>query len=273
MKTIVSYSKRPYVYAFLLTVGMVMLYSIVRTSGTVRFLIGSFSLYLLLLFELYSTKYYVFEIDKQLTFEKKDIKHRRAHWVHHLVLPTILFLSFVLFILVNSQLNMLLFLSLLSFALFSFTFINIKAYYERKYKIEKQTANIYDIISISSVYMLIYSLLVLGNFFGYNFIIAGLFNTLILLAMGFLTISRYDLLNKKGYILLGALVLIYINLFLILLGYELSVLVYAVIATFGFYYFTVVVDHMDEDSLTLRVILEYLAVFLVIFVIIVLGNI
>lgn len=273
MKTIVNYSKRPYIYALLLTIGMIMLYSIVRTSSQFRFVFGASSLYLLLLFELYSTKYYVFEIDKQLTLEKKDVKHRRAHWVHHLVLPTILFLSFVLFILVNSQLNMLLFLVLLSFVLFSLTFINIKAYYERKYRIEKKTANIYDVISIASVYMLVYSLLVLTNFFGYNFMIVGFINATILLIMGYLTISRYDLLNNKGVLILATLVFVYINSFLILLNFELSVLVHAVIATFGFYYFTVVVDHLEEKTLSLRVILEYLAVFVVIFVIIVLGNI
>lgn len=273
MKTIVNYSKRPYIYAFLLTLGMIMLYSIVRTSGTVRFMFGVVSLYLLLLFELYSTKYYVLQIDKQLSLEKKDSKQRRAHWVHHLILPTILFLSFVLFILVNSQLNMLLFLAILSFALFSFTFINIKAYYERKYRIEKKTANIYDIISISSVYMLIYSLLVLTNFFEYNFMLIGLINGGILLVMGYLTISRYDLINNKGLLLLASMVFVYVNLFLVLLNYELSVLTHAVVATFGFYYFTVIVDHLEEKTLTLRVILEYLAVFLVIFVIIVLGNI
>lgn len=250
-----------------------MLYTIVRTSGTIHFMLGATSLYFLLLFELYSTKYYVFQINKQLTLEKKDIKQRRAHWIHHLVLPTILFLSFVLFILVNSQLNMLLFLVVLSFVLFSFTFINIKAYYERRYKIEKKTANIYDIISISSVYMLIYSLLVLTGFFSSNFMTVGFINASILAVMGYLTISRYDLLNNTGILLLGSMIFVYINLFLLLLGFELSVLVHSVIATFGFYYFTVIVDHLEEKTLTLRVILEYLAVFLVIFVILVLGNI
>lgn len=250
-----------------------MLYTIVRTSGTINFMLGATSLYFLLLFELYSTKYYVFQINKQLTLEKKDIKQRRAHWIHHLVLPTILFLSFVLFILVNSQLNMLLFLVVLSFVLFSFTFINIKAYYERRYKIEKKTANIYDIISISSVYMLIYSLLVLTGFFSSNFMTVGFINASILAVMGYLTISRYDLLNNTGILLLGSMIFVYINLFLLLLGFELSVLVHSVIATFGFYYFTVIVDHLEEKTLTLRVILEYLAVFLVIFVILVLGNI
>lgn len=273
MKTIVNYSKRPYIYALLLTIGMMMLYTIVRTSSPTRFIFGASSLYFLLLFELYSTKYYVFELNKQLTLEKKDIKQRRAHWVHHLALPTILFLSFILFILVNSQLNMLLFLGVLSFTLFSFLFINIKAYYERRYKIEKRTANIYDIISISSVYMLVYSLLVLTNFFGYNFMMVGFIIASILLIMGYLTISRYDFLNNKGVFILACLIFIYINSFLVLLNFNLSVLVHSVIATFGFYYFTVVVDHLDEETLNLRVILEYLAVFLLIFVIIVLGNI
>lgn len=273
MKTIVSYSKRPYVYALLLTIGMVMLYTIVHTSNPIRFVFGAFSLYLLLLFELYSTKYYVFDIDKQLSLEKKDIKHRRAHWVHHLILPTILYLSFVLFILVNAQLNMLLLLIFLSFFLFSFMFINIKAYYERRYRIENRTANIYDVISISSVYMLIYALLVLTNFFGYNLLWAGLLNSGILSMLGYLTLSRYDILDNKGIFLLISLVFIYINSFLVLLNFEISVLTHAVIATFGFYYFTVIINHLVEKTLNIKVIIEYLAVFVLIFVIIVLGNI
>lgn len=273
MKTVVNYSKRPYVYALLLTVGMIMLYTIVHTSSPFRFILGALSLYALLLFELYSTKYYVFEINKQLTLEQKDIKHRRAHWVHHLILPTILFLSFVLFILVNSQLNMLLLLVILSFSLFSFMFINIKAYYERKYRIENRTANIYDVISISSVYMLVYALLVLTNFFGYNFLLAGLLNSALLLVMGYLTLSRYELLNNKGAFLLFSLVFVYINSFLVLLNFEISVIVHSVIATFGFYYFTVIINHLVEKTLNLKVIVEYLAVFVLIFVIIVLGNI
>lgn len=273
MKTIVNYSKRPYVYASILTIGIMMLYTIVRTTNPVQFIFGALSLYLLLLFEIYTTKYYVLELNKQLALENRSIKHRKAHWIHHLILPTILFLSLVLFILVNSQINMLLLLTVLSFVLFSFMFINIKAYYERRYMIENRTANIYDVISISSIFMLVYSLLILTGFFGNSFLLTLLLNTFVLGVMGYLVLSRYDLSDLKGLLILMFLLFVYINSFLLLLNFEITVLLHTVIATFGFYYFTVIVNHLSEKTLTLKVILEYLVVFILIFVIIILGNI
>ena len=119
MKTLVQYTKRPYIYAVLITIGVMALYSILHTSGTSSYFIASISLYTLLLFELYSTKFYATTMDDQLELTAKNKKHRKAHWVHHLIMPTVLFVSIVLFIFSNSQLNLAFVIALISLVLFS----------------------------------------------------------------------------------------------------------------------------------------------------------
>lgn len=273
MKTLINYTKRPYVYSILLTIGMLAIYSIVHTSAPGNFFIAAISLYLLLLFELFSTKYYASSFRDQYELEPKDIRHRRAHWVHHLIMPSVLYVSLTLFIFVNSQLNIALVVALLSFILFSILFINIKAYYESKYKLERNTANVYDVISIASIFMLSYAVLVLTQLTTGDFLISGLLITGMLMVMGYLTLSRYHLINKSGGLALLAMLIIYINTFLILLNFEISVISHAVISTFVYYYYAAFINHSIDKSLSLKVIIEYLSVFVLIFVIILLGNI
>jgi hypothetical protein len=273
MKTLVQYTKRPYIYAVLITIGVMALYSILHTSGISSYFIASISLYTLLLFELYSTKFYATTMDDQLELTAKNKKHRKAHWVHHLIMPTVLFVSIVLFIFSNSQLNLALVIALISLVLFSILFLNIKAYYENKYKLEHKTANVYDVISIASVFMLSFSIFVVTALLDELYIVTGLLNTALLIILGYLTLARYHLINKQGGILLFSMLMVYINTFLALLNFEISIVAHAILTTFVYYYFTAIVNHHEEKSLDLKVIIEYLAVFVLIFVIIILGHI
>lgn len=273
MKTLVQYTKRPYIYAVLITLGIIALYSILHNSGTSHYFLAATSLYTLLLFELYSTKFYATSLNEQFELTTKSKKHRKAHWVHHLIMPTVLFVSIILFIFSNSQLNLLLAIALVSLVLFSVLFLNIKAYYENKYKLEHKTANVYDVISIASVFMLSFSIFVVTVLLGELYIVSGLLNVALLIVLGYLTLARYQLINKYGGILMCAMLLVYFNSFLALLNLEISLLAHAILTTFVYYYFTAVVNHYEDKSLDLKVIIEYLAVFVLIFVIIILGHI
>lgn len=273
MKTLVQYTKRPYVYAVLITVGILALYSIIHTSTVSTYFLAAASLYTLLLFELYSTKFYALNVTDQFELTPSSKRHRRAHWVHHLIMPTILFTSIVLFIFVNSQLNIALVIALISLVLFSVLFLNIKAYYESKYKLEHKTANVYDIISIASVFMLSFSIFVITVLIGEIYLISGLLNIALLMVLGYLTISRYQLVNKQGGIILVAMLIVYFNSFLFLLNFNISLVAHTILTTFVYYYFTAIVNHFQDKSLNLKVIIEYLAVFVLIFVIILLGHI
>lgn len=256
-----------------MTVGIMALYSIIHTSDTSSYFVASISLYTLLLFELYSTKFYATTFDDQLELTVKSRKHRKAHWVHHLIMPTVLFTSIVLFIFANSQLNMALVIAMISLVLFSILFLNIKAYYEKRYRLEQRTANVYDVISIASVFMLSSSIFVVTALLGELYIISGLLNTALLIILGYLTLARYHLINRAGGFLLLAMLLVYFNSFLALLNFEISIVAHTILTTFVYYYFTAIVNHYEEKSLDLKVIIEYLAVFVLIFVIIVLGHI
>lgn len=273
MKTFVQYTKRPYIYAVMITIGIMALYSILHTSSAISYFAASISLYTLLLFELYSTKFYATTFDDQFELTSRSKKHRKAHWVHHLIMPTVLFVSIVLFVFANSQLNMALVIALISLVLFSILFLNIKAYYENKYKLENKTANVYDVISIASVFMLAFSIFVVTALLGELYIISGLMNTAVLIILGYLTLARYHIINKQGGMILFAMLLVYFNSFLALLNFDISIVAHTILTTFVYYYFTAVVNHYEEKSLDLKVIIEYLAVFVIIFVIIILGHI
>ncbi|HRO64956.1 MAG TPA: hypothetical protein PKU78_01935 [Candidatus Dojkabacteria bacterium] len=273
MKTLVQYTKRPYIYAVMITIGIMALYSILHTSSAISYFAASISLYTLLLFELYSTKFYATTFDDQFELTSRSKKHRKAHWVHHLIMPTVLFVSIVLFVFANSQLNMALVIALISLVLFSILFLNIKAYYENKYKLENKTANVYDVISIASVFMLAFSIFVVTALLGELYIISGLMNTAVLIILGYLTLARYHIINKQGGMMLFAMLLVYFNSFLALLNFDISIVAHTILTTFVYYYFTAVVNHYEEKSLDLKVIIEYLAVFVIIFVIIILGHI
>ena len=273
MKTLVKYTKRPYIYAGFLTIGILALYSIIHTSTTRSYFLATTSLYTLLLFELYSTKFYATTFQEQYELTTKNGKHRRAQWVHHLVMPTILYTSTVLFIVANSQLNIAILIAVITFVLFSILFINIKAYYENKYKLENKTANVYDVISIASVFMLSFSIYILTVLTRESYVIIGLINTAILLIVGYLTLSRYHLINKRGAMILFLMIMVYVNSFFFLLNFQISVMAHAILTTFVYYYYTAIINHYEDKSLELKVIIEYLAVFVLIFVIILLGHI
>lgn len=252
---------------------MAFLYSILHTSTPRTFFLAVIALYLLLIFELFSTRYYANSFNEQFQLENKDIKHKRAHWVHHFIMPTLLYLSMTSFLFVNAQLDMFLLVMVLSLFLFTFVFINIKAYYERKFKLERDTANVYDIVSIAIVFMASYSILVGVGILFENYIIAGLLIGAVILVMGYLTLSRYHLIGNKMALSLFALVAIYINLFLALLNFKINLLSHTLIATFAYYYYTALISHIADKNLSMKIFIEYLAVFALIFVIILLGHI
>ena len=272
MKTLVHYTKRPYIYALILTIGMTILHTIVVTSSIQKYLFSAALLYLLLLFELIGTKYFVVHKSKQLSLVKGDKKHRRAHIVHHLILPSLLFLSIVSFMIVSAQLNVIALIMIATFVLYSILFTNVRSYYENDNKLEHRTANIYDVVCIISAFLLIYSLLVLIVNSQLSFVISGLLISEIMIVLGYLTLSRYQLVNNKGLTILVGMLVVYLNVFFFLTNLHVTLMLQTISATFIYYYFVVIVSHINDKSFTWKVLIEYLAIFVLLFVLMILGK-
>lgn len=271
MKKLVSYSKRPYVYAVLLSLGMILLSSIIHNSTLRTYILASVLLYGLLLFELFSTRYHAEHFEDQYELGEIHPVHHRANLVHHLIIPTVLFLSLVLFLFVNSQLHILLLIIILSLVLFSILFTNIMAYYEDKLRLEKRTANIYDIVSLVAVFLLSYSLTIAVPYFEFPESMAVLLITALVLVIGYLTIARYHLLtlaNLSIVIVMSAIVLIS---GLVLNQLSISTLGITLTSSFYFYFLLVICNHLEDNTLDWKIITEYLAILVFSYVVILLG--
>lgn len=260
---IINWKKRPLVYALVITSGFWFLISLLENLPDRFYFVGSVFLYLILLFELYSTKYYARRLLDQFQLPQVDEKDKLIHLIHHFILPSFAYFSFVLFVFFNHQKSAHLIILAIIFIIFSVLFTNVRAYYEDKFKLEQGTHAIYDIIVIIMMFVSSDSALQTFGFLGSSgwVTLAAILIAYTVLSM--LLLIRKQQINNKSLqtLVVGALLLI--AFLLVLQSFRFNNFAVALLSTLLFYFVVAVFHHQQVSSLSKAIIGEYFVVFLI----------
>jgi hypothetical protein len=263
---------RSYFYGFVMALGLVFLQQLGATSSFTTFLLGLLVLELVLLMEIYTTFRYASSLLRQLDLPSVEIYKRNAQLVYHLLLPTLTYFGLAGFIYTNNISSLTLVYFFVSWLLFALLFINIRAYYEDKFKLEKQTHVVYDLIKITLFFTITDTILNLSSRYDFNFfVLAGLVFCLtsLLTLLIFLRYSGINQLFNIVLILLAGLTIGYLTATLQVFLDQQNLLV-AFYSALVFYIFNAILHHELAKTLRIATVLEYILVAIICFLIILL---
>ncbi|MEI7579643.1 MAG: hypothetical protein WCJ58_06480 [bacterium] len=264
---ILHWKKRPFMYAAVISVGFLFLINTLQNFPIKYFFISALILYLILLFELFSTKFFSEQLLQQFSLlSSNDQQKQKIYSLHQLILPTTLYLSLLGFIFFHHQSNIEFFTLSLVLILFFILFNNIRAHFENKYLLEQHTSGIYDMISLISIYL--YCDTVINIFIRNNWNTGFLPIALIIIVIFYLGLCliRMEIISLKILQIAG---IIYFSIFIILeilVLFLTNLFTFSIITTLLFYYSLAFFHHWKDNSFTKSIIAEYIVVFFILLV-------
>lgn len=249
---------RPIVYAFFISLGMSILIDILNYWDYGSFFRAAGFLYIILVLEVGTVWFWARSKLKSLEIPLVDRYDRRTQILMHLIMPSLLYWSSVFFIFVNPNPQFWFIFLVFSFFLFVSLFINIKAYYLDKFKLEADTHYIYDVIKLLIYQLLVFSLFNLMFIYQLNIGIVVLGIVGVTAMMLFLNILRYRHLSFEYviYVWVNAF-LIGLLLLLLLMIKDWRVFHISLIAMCVYYISVSVLHHKIKCSLRFELIWEY----------------
>lgn len=249
-------NRRSIMYSIIIVLGLVFLFNLERSN---YFFLGALIIYLIVLFEMFYIWFVSKDKLRQLDLPLVTSYTKVKEFIHHIALPSLLFVAYVGFIYFNNDIPVR--FPLIILALFSFTtlFINLKAFYLDKYQLEKNTYFIYDLIELQIYFGIVNIIL---NLVGGAFLIIILI-TLFSFVLLFLNIYQFDEVNR--YFLTVVSILSVINFFLItfLIGISVFNQLALSVLLFQIYYFLfAILRHKVEGTLNRDILIEYFGIFL-----------
>lgn len=271
MRTLLHQNKRPLIYALVLTFGFGILVNLQHLLSSANFFTIGCLLYLLLLLELVSTRFLANRLADQYTLDLKRETGHAVHVIHHKVLPSLLYFALLFFSYFNSSAVVNFALAFFVFMTFLTIFTNIAAFYEHKFKLEKSTRNVYDLISIIIYFVIINDIWHIFAYFDFQPYAESFWSSLAFFALGLLALIRLgtDSIRHDLALLVAAIALIPVHLLLIY--WDVTMLFTNLILVLYYYYFLAFAHHWAEKTASFKVLLEYFVVFLLFIVILVLG--
>lgn len=264
MKTIINHKRRPLIYATSITVGFAFLLSIIHNLPDSFYFTAAIILYLVLVFEIFSTRFYSRKLLDQFELPQVEAEQKLIQLIHHLFLPSITFFSLVVFFYFNRQYSLILVLLILSFFIFFILFTNIRAFYEDKFKLELLTHNIYDFLTLIIVFLASDSMILTFGLLETNLILETIINFFILLLLALLVTLRYKMFRPRIIRNLLLYLLIYSPVYFLLLNEGIASLLLSIVNSLIMYYYIAFSNHYQEGTVKRGVIAEYVIVFLII---------
>lgn len=265
--SISKWKKRPFFYAAVLTVGFAALITFLENLPDNFFFAGVVILYLTLLFELYSNQFYAEKILDQYELPQVVDKDTLVHNIHHKLFPSLTYFALVGFLYFNHQTSVeLIFLGIV-FIVYSLLFTNIRAYFEDKYKLEEVTHSVYDILSLIIVFALSNSISHIYWINGQN-LLTIILNVLLLGTMSFVILLRLHVFRLKYLAATSILAIAYTVLVFFLLAWGLNILLISFLTMLFYYYLIAYLSHLKDRTASVKVLLEYIVVFLIFLVLI-----
>jgi len=141
--------KRSLIYSIILAFGFLISFTILESSPRNFYFLSGIILYVIVLFELYTTAEHYHDFHKNKSHAKYDFEsHKSIQLAHHLFLPSALFFGLLFFTYFNNQPSIYFVIILLAFFMFLVLFENIHSYYKNLFSINKATNFVYDLITI-----------------------------------------------------------------------------------------------------------------------------
>lgn len=259
--TFLKHNIRSLLYATFITAGFGILIHIITFNPPRFFVFGSLILYVLLVLELVTTRFWANKKLEQLNIPIVDRYDQSTQLILHLTIPSLTFWAFCLFIISNLNPNFWIVLLFLSLIIFSLIFINIRAYYEDKFRLEKSTHYVYDFIKLLVYGLITYSIFFMKLSYEFNnYLVAGLIFLLSLVIMS-LNLVRYKHVEKSTivFIFLNSLIISLISLSL-LAFFELSIFKLTLLTFILFYIGIGVLHHKNKGDLSKSIVVEYIVV-------------
>ncbi len=254
----IKHNKRPIFYAFVSTLATYILIQVKNEVSINAYIYVILFNLILFIFEILSIS--LIAKSKLQQFDIPQVHNYIVSQtiIHFLLLPLLLFSSLNLFIFFNpiSQFNIL--ILILTFILYSTLFINIRAYFEDKFKLEEITHFIYPIIIIFSLFSFLNATLSVADINGFTPLIIYLLIFLIIFI--FNIILFLEDINLK----LSLIFIIFISSIIIsaityfLFYYFNSKLRTSFITSNLFYIFSAILFHKKDGTLSFGIILEYI---------------
>lgn len=271
MQSLLHHNKRPLVYALALTFGFGLLVNLQHLFSTADFFTIGCVLYLFLLLELVSTRFLANRLADQYAIDFKRETGHAVHVIHHKVLPSLLYFGLLIFAYFNNSPVVNFALVFFVFMTFLTVFTNIAAFYEHKFKLEKSTSNVYDLISIIIFFLIVNDIWHIFAYFDLQPFAASFWSALTFFALGLLALIRLDTANFKHDLALFLAAMVLIPVHLLLIYWDVTMLFSNLLLVLYYYYFLAFAHHWAEKTASFKVFLEYLLVFGLFIVILVLG--
>lgn len=261
LKTI-NYNRRSIFYSIIIVLGLIFMMNIESRSPSI-YLFAAIALYIIILFEMYYIWFISKEKLRQFDLPLMTEFSRLKQIVHHLLLPTLLYISFIGFIYVNNQISLRIPIILLSFISFLYLFINLRAFYQDKYSLEKKTYWVYDVIEMIIFFILTNFIIAFSSQIqlGEIFIIISV--SLLNLTLLMLNLYQVDQLKFRQILFIVFQTIIFALLISLILTFNFSPLSQNFFFFLCYYFMFGLLTHHLDSSLNLEIILEYISIFLI----------
>jgi len=179
---------------------------------------------------------------------------------YHFILPIIFFVDLCLFIYFNTVYLLIPLLLFFCFIIFLILFINIRAYFEDKFKIEIATHFVYYFIINFTVFSLCLSILSISYSYDLPIILTGIIiggMSSLMLYLNHIEASQLNLKLFGGILAYGLLNMI---MALVLFQEFNSILRTSFIIASCFYFLNALLTHKKEGTFGMAIILEYLTI-------------
>lgn len=200
---------RPIIFTIILTFGFVVLIYIQTFNPPEYFIVGSLVLYLLMLLEFFSVRFWAKRKLEQLNMPMIDQYSHATHLVLHIFLPTLAYWAIAIFIFFDPNPGIWFPFIIFIFFLFLVLFINLRAYYEDKFQLEKSTHYVYDLLKLLIYAILVFNIYSLAFAYSINIFILFVLIFLTTCLMLSLNLVRYNHLNKSfyAYVVINSLII------------------------------------------------------------------
>lgn len=257
-KHIFTDKMRSNLYGGIIGAGLWLLALILNTTNSGEFLFASIILYLIVLIELYSSSNH-YQIVKRANSKKvyNLEQDSSVQYLHHIVLPSLLYISLVLFIFFIEQTNLYFLVIFLGAVLFAILFQNIDAFYDHEFAHNKATYYVYDVINLFLVFLQLFiTLNTAGRFgLGISFTIVSALIVLLINILFLVTRHYYSLKLLLG---LASMIIIWnIGLFYIL-NLGLSSWIISFLGSLFFYSIAEYINHSTERKINKAVMIDYM---------------
>jgi len=231
------------------------------------YFVSAIILYLVVLFEMFYIWFVAQEKLKQFDLPLISNYSRIKRYIHHFMLPSLLYISVVGFIYYNNQTAIRIPIIVLSFIAFFSLFINLRAFYQDKFKLEESTYFVYDLIEL----MIFFTMVNIGFHFiittGVSPSVLVIFIFFISLLLLTLNLYQFENFNLNSMIFVTALSLVPTILVYILFYHtdfypNTNGLIISVLTFLTYYFIFGILSHKLDGSLKPSVIIEYISIFL-----------